>query len=83
MNLEVLEKARLRVPSIPVLVNLVSQRTKQLNRGEHPFVEPLSKFEDKADIALREIAEGLVIASVDMQAVEEHDEKRTQWSRHI
>ena len=82
MNLEVLEKARTRVPSIPVLVNLVSQRTKQLNRGERPFLKPLSKFEDKSDIALREIAEGLVMAGVDMQAVEEHDEKRTRWSRH-
>ena len=41
MNLEMLEKARARVPSIPVLVNLVSQRTKQLNRGERPFLKPL------------------------------------------
>ena len=62
MNLEMLEKARTRVPSIPVLVNLVSQRTRQLNRGERPFLRPLSKFEDKSDIALREIAEGLVVA---------------------
>ena len=68
MNLEMLEKARTRVPSIPVLVNLVSQRTRQLNRGERPFLRPLSKFEDKSDIALREIAEGLVVAQVDMQA---------------
>lgn len=81
MNLEVLEKARTRIPSIPVLVNLVSQRTKQLNRGEKPFLKPLSPFEDKSDIALREIAEGLVMASVDMQAVGEHNEKRARWSR--
>lgn len=83
MNLEMLEKARARVPSIPVLVNLVSQRTRQLNRGEHPFLRPISKFEDKADIALREIAEGLVVAQVDMQAVEEHLEAQARWSRHI
>ena len=81
MNLEVLEKARTRVPSIPVLVNLVSQRTKELNRGKPPFVRPLSKFEDKSDIALREIAEGYVMASIDMKAVSEYDEKRARWSR--
>ncbi len=81
MNLEMLEKARTRVPSIPVLVNLVSQRTRQLNRGERPLLRPESKFEDKADIALREIAEGLIVAQVDMQAVEEHMEAQTRWAR--
>ena len=83
MNLEMLEKARARVPSIPVLVNLVSQRTKQLNRGERPFLKPLSKEEDKSDIALREIAEGLVLAQVDMQAVEKHYEAQSRWGRHL
>ncbi|MGN0891337.1 MAG: DNA-directed RNA polymerase subunit omega [Candidatus Spyradenecus sp.] len=83
MNLEMLEKARARVPSIPVLVNLVSQRTKQLNRGERPFLKPLSKEEDKSDIALREIAEGLVLAQVDMQAVERHNEAQSRWGRHL
>ena len=83
MNLEMLEKARARVPSIPVLVNLVSQRTKQLNRGERPFLKPLSKEEDKSDIALREIAEGLVLAQVDMQAVEKHNEAQSRGGRHL
>lgn len=83
MNLEMLEKARARVPSIPVLVNLVSQRTKQLNRGERPFLKPHSKEEDKSDIALREIAEGLVLAQVDMQAVEKHNEAQSRWGRHL
>ena len=83
MNLEMLEKARARVPSIPVLVNLVSQRTKQLNRGERPFLKPLSKEEDKSDIALREIAEGSVLAQVDMQAVEKHNEAQSRWGRHL
>ncbi len=82
MNLEMLEKARIRVPSIPVLVNLVSQRTRQLNRGERPFLRPLSPFEDKSDIALREIAEGLVVAQVDMKAVEEHEEAQARWATH-
>ena len=83
MNLEMLEKARARVPSIPVLVNLVSQRTKQLNRGERPFLKPLSKGEDKSDIALRGVAAGLVLAQVDMQAVEKHNEAQSRWGRHL
>ena len=81
MNLEMLEKARARVPSIPVLVNLVSQRTKQLNRGERPFLRPIDRYEDKSDIALREIAEGLLVAQVDMQAVAEHHEAQARWGR--
>ncbi len=83
MNLEALEKARTRVPSVPVLVNLVSKRTKELNRGARPFVRPLSKEEDKSDIALREIAEGLVVAQVDMKAVDEHEEAQARWGRHV
>ena len=83
MNLEMLEKARTRVPSIPVLVNLVSKRTRQLNRGERPFLRPISQFEDKSDIALREIAEGLVVAQVDMDAVEKHMEAQARWGRHL
>jgi len=81
MNLEMLEKARLRVPSIPVLVNLVSQRTKQLNRGERPFLRPESRFEDKADIALREIAAGLVFAQFDFEAVDAHEAAQDRWGR--
>lgn len=83
MNLEALAKARLRVPCIPVLINLVSRRSKQLHRGERPLLMPLSPEEDKSDIALREIAEGLVLPEVDMQTVEEYDEKRSRWSRHV
>lgn len=77
-----IEKARARIPSIPVLVNLVSQRTRQLNRGERPFVRPLSPDEDKSDIALREIAEGLIVAEVDFDAVARREEEQTRWSRH-
>lgn len=83
MNLDMLEKARTRVPSIPVLINLVSKRTRELNRGARPFVRPESKFEDKSDIALREIAEGLVVAQVDMDAVERHVAAQARWGRHV
>ncbi|MGI6099190.1 MAG: DNA-directed RNA polymerase subunit omega [Lentisphaerae bacterium] len=69
MNLEFLENARLRVPSVPILVNMVSKRVKQLNAGMRPYVKPLSPDEDKLDIALREIGEGKLIAEVDFDAM--------------
>jgi DNA-directed RNA polymerase subunit omega len=42
-----------------VLVNVVSLRVKQLNRGHRPLVESLEKL-SPTDIALREIAEGRI-----------------------
>ena len=42
-----------------ILVNLVSQRVKQLRRGQRPQVESLEKL-SLEDIALREIAEGRI-----------------------
>lgn len=80
MNVELIEKAKIRVPSVPVLVNLMSQRVRQLNRGERPFVKPLSPDEDKADIALREIAEGLIVAEVDFDALARREVAQTRWS---
>lgn len=56
MNIELVEAAKARIPSVPVLVNMVSKRVRQLNSGERPLVKP-NVGEEKADIALREIAE--------------------------
>jgi DNA-directed RNA polymerase subunit omega len=69
MNVELLEQARNRIPSVPVLVNMVSQRVRQLNEGMRPLVKPLSPDEDRLDIVLREIAEGKLIAEVDFDAL--------------
>ena len=80
MNVALIEKARVRVPSIPVLVNLVSKRVRQLNMGERPFVKPLSADEDKSDIALREIADGLLIAEVDFGAIARAEAAHSRWS---
>lgn len=80
MNVELIEKARARVPSVPVLVNLISKRVRQLNMGERPFVKPLSADEDKADIALREIADGLLIAEVDFAAIARAEAAHERWS---
>jgi DNA-directed RNA polymerase subunit omega len=42
-----------------ILINVVSQRVKQLRRGSRPLVESLEKLSTE-DIALREIAEGKI-----------------------
>lgn len=80
MNTELIEKARARIPSVPVLVNVVSKRVNQLNRGERPLVKPLSAEEDRADIALREIAEGLLISQIDFDAIARAEHAHTRWS---
>ena len=74
MNLELLENARTRVPSVPVLVNLTSKRVRQLNAGMKPYVKLLSPEEDKLDIALREIADGKIVAEVDFDAITRRQE---------
>ncbi len=80
MNLEQLEKAKTRIPSVPVLVNIVSKRVRQLNAGMHPYVKPLSPDEDRLDIVLREIAEGKIVAEVDFDTITRLKEKQSKWS---
>jgi DNA-directed RNA polymerase subunit omega len=67
LNTELLEAAKKRVPSIPVLINMVSKRVRQLNAGLRPYVKPASPDEDKLDTALREIAEGKIIAEMEFR----------------
>ncbi|MCL1856203.1 MAG: DNA-directed RNA polymerase subunit omega [Kiritimatiellaeota bacterium] len=69
MNLELLNQARTRISSIPVLVNVVSMRVKQLNDGQRPLVKPLAHDEDRMDIVLREIGEGKLVAQQDFDAI--------------
>ena len=82
MNLELLKKAHERIPSVPVLVNLVSKRMHQLINGEKPLIRPLSFDEDKCDTALREIAEGKLISEIDFDAIARAEEAKTRWSKH-
>ena len=70
MNIELLEAAKARIPSTPVLVNVVSKRVRQLNAGFRPYVRPGHPNEEKVDIALREIAEGKIIAEIEFAAPE-------------
>lgn len=76
MNTELLKAAKARVPCIPVLINMLSKRVRQLNAGFRPYVRPSSPNEDKLDIALREIAEGKLIAEMEFSAPHE-DSKET------
>ena len=55
MNFELLDKAKARISSIPVLVNLCSLRVKQINQGMRPLVKP-APGEETIDVVLREIA---------------------------
>ena len=80
MNLELLEKAKTRIPGVPVLVNIISRRVRQLNAGMRPYVKPLSPDEDRLDIALREIAEGKIVAEVDFDAIAKQKERQSQWT---
>ncbi|MCK5528890.1 MAG: DNA-directed RNA polymerase subunit omega [Kiritimatiellae bacterium] len=64
MNSELLEQAKERIPCVPVLVNMVSKRVRQLNSGFQPYVRPESWDEEKVDTALREIAQGKIIAEI-------------------
>jgi DNA-directed RNA polymerase subunit omega len=64
LNPQLLEKAKQRVSSIALLVNMVSRRVRQLNAGMRPYLKPLSRSEEKVDIALREIAEGKLTAEI-------------------
>ncbi len=82
MDIELLKKAHERIPSVPVLVNLVSKREKQLIDGEKPLVRPHSPTEDKIDTALREVAEGKLISEVDFDAIAHAEEAKTRWEKH-
>ena len=69
MNSELLKKAHEKIASVPVLVNLISKRERELINGAKPLVRPESLDEDKCDIALREVAEGKLIAEIDFDAI--------------
>ena len=74
MNIELLNSAKLRVPSIPVLINMISKRVRQLNNGARPYVHPASPNEETVDIAMREIVEGKIIAEISFSGSAATDE---------
>lgn len=59
MKSDLVEKASEIVPDPLVLINLVSQRVKQLNSGRSPLIQVRPSM-GVADIALIEIIEGKI-----------------------
>ena len=64
MTMEYLEKAKVRVPNIPLLINVVARRVRQLNAGQRPMLKPDSPNMPMVDLALREVAEGKLTAEI-------------------
>lgn len=60
MNNEYLAKAKEQVPDAKTLIILASKRARLLAMGATPMV-PSKDDENKLDVALREIAEGLLV----------------------
>ena len=68
MNIEILEKAKAKIPSAPILVNMVSLRFRELSSGQRPLLKPLPG-EDRLDLVLREIAEGKMMSQYDLETL--------------
>ena len=81
MNAELLKKAHEKVPSVPVLVNLISKREKELINGAKPLIRPESLDVDKCDIALQEVAEGRLVAEIDFDAIAKAEDAKTKWNQ--
>ncbi len=64
MNANYLELAKAKISNIPLLINVVSRRVRQLNTGTRPMVKPDSPQMSNLDIALKEIAEGKLSAEI-------------------
>ena len=77
LNAELMKQAKVKVPSIPILINMVSKRVAQLNAGFRPYVKPTGPDEEKLDLALREISEGKIIAEIDFAASGKEDKADT------
>jgi DNA-directed RNA polymerase subunit omega len=60
MRSDLIEKASKVIPDTPLLINVVSQRVRQLNQGRAPLVSTGGARVGLADVALMEIIEGKV-----------------------
>ena len=74
MNPNYLELAKAKIPNIPLLINVVSKRVRQLNGGQRPLVKPDSPQMSNMDIALKEIAEGKMSAEIAFAPTRKPDE---------
>jgi DNA-directed RNA polymerase subunit K/omega len=58
MNMEYMDQAMEKITNIPMLVNLISYRTRQLNAGARPMVKKDHPEQDNHDVVLKEIVNG-------------------------
>ena len=80
MDSKLLKAAHEKIPSVPVLVNLVSKRERELINGAKPLIKPESLDVDKCDIALQEVAEGKLVAEIDFDAIAKAEDAKTKWN---
>ena len=64
MNVSFLTRAREKIPNVPLLVNIISRRVRQLNAGQRPLIKPDTPDMDHLDLALKEIANGKLSAEL-------------------
>ena len=60
MKSQLVDQASKVIPDIPLLVNVISKRVRQLNQGRPPLIQVQGRM-GQADIALMEVIEGKVI----------------------
>ena len=71
MNIDYLEQAKERVPNIPLLINMISRRVRQLNAGQRPLIKPDTPSQANLDVALKEVANGLLEAEITYEPIDE------------
>ena len=94
MRSDLLKAAHEKVPCVPVLVNLISKREKELINGSKPLVNPTTLLTaedrsknrtgldvDKCDIALAEVAQGKLIAEIDFDQIAKAEDAKTMWNQ--
>ena len=93
MDSKLLKAAHEKIPSVPVLVNLISKRERELINGAKPLINPSTLLTeedriknrsaldlDKCDIALAEVAAGKLIAEIDFDAIAKAEDAKTKWN---
>lgn len=70
MMSHLVEEASKKIQSVPLLVNVVSKRVRQLTAGHRPMVETTPRM-GFADIALQEIIDGKLSYELKQKEAEE------------
>jgi len=74
LNTDYLEKAKERIPNIPLLINVISKRVRQLNLGQRPMTKPDDPKMPPVDLAMKEVAEGKLTAEMAFTAHDSQDD---------